>query len=261
MASSQPPHVAFVGHAIADHFGDGDHLHVVLAAKLRELRHPRHGAVVVHDLADNAGRNHAGQARQIDGSLSLSSANQHSAFAGAQRENVSGTRQVVGTGRGIDGDADGLGSIIGRNSGADAILGVDGFGERGAEIRGVLGRHLSQPQIFQALLGHRQANQPAPVLGHKVDGLRRNLFGGHGEVAFVFAVLVVNDHDHAAGADFLQRGLNVAEGRLSGHIDPDENFNREGCFVLRFVVNCPPPWGKAGTVLACGVRTILPVRS
>ena len=33
--------------------------------------------------------------------------------------------------------------------------------------------------------------------GHEVDGLGRDLLGGHGEVALVLAVLVVDDHDHA----------------------------------------------------------------
>ena len=148
---------------------------------------------------------------------------------------------------------DGLRAIVGRDAGGDAVLGIDRFGKRGAEVGSVLGRHLAQTQIVQTLLGHGQADQPAPVLGHEVDGLRRDLFGGHSEVAFVFAVLVVDDHDHAAGADFLQRGLNIAEGRLSGHIDPDQNFNREGevrcslfavshsllTFTLRFLM-CHP---------------------
>jgi hypothetical protein len=44
------------------------------------------------------------------------------------------------------------------------------------------------------------ASQKA-VLGHEVDGIGGDLFGGHGEVAFVFAVLVVDEDDHAALAD------------------------------------------------------------
>jgi hypothetical protein len=46
---------------------------------------------------------------------------------------------------------------------------------------------------------HRQADQPAAVTRHEVDRLRRDLRGGHRQVALVLAILVVDDHDHPAG--------------------------------------------------------------
>ena len=49
------------------------------------------------------------------------------------------------------------------------------------------------------------------MLGHEIDGVRRDLFGGQGEVAFVLAVLVVHDDDHASGADLFNGGFNVAK--------------------------------------------------
>ncbi len=49
--------------------------------------------------------------------------------------------------------------------------------------------------------------------GHEVDGLRRHHFRGHREVAFVLAALVVHDHDHAAGPELGQGGLDGGEGR------------------------------------------------
>ena len=210
-ASASAAHVALVRHAVADELRHGQHLEIMLAAEVGQLRHPRHGAVVVHDLADHAGRNQSRQAREIDGRFGLSCAHQHAAFAGAQREDMSGTREIVGPGAGIDGDLDGLRAIIGRDAGSDAVSCVDRLGECGAEVRGVLRRHGTEPQVIQALFGHRQANQSAPVPGHEVDGLRGDHLGGHGEIAFVFAVFVVDDHDHAPRADFLQRGFNIAE--------------------------------------------------
>ncbi len=89
--------------------------------------------------------------------------------------------------------------------------GVDGFGEGGAEVRGVLGRHGEQAKVVEALLGHGETDQAAAVFGHEVDGFGGDLLGGHGEIAFIFAVFVVDDDDHAAGADLLDRGLDVAE--------------------------------------------------
>ena len=157
----QAPHVALVRHAVADEFGDGQHLHVVLAAELGELRHARHGAIVVHDLADDACGNQSCQPREIDGGFGLAGAHQHSAFAGAQREDVAGTREIVGPGRRIDGDPNGVRAIVGRDAGRDAVFGVDGFGERGAEVGGVLRRHLAEPEIVEPLLGHGEADQAA----------------------------------------------------------------------------------------------------
>ena len=57
-------------------------------------------------------------------------------------------------------------------------------------------------EFVAALFGERHADQAAAELGHEVDGFRRDFFGGHGEVAFVFAVFVVDQDDHAAVANF-----------------------------------------------------------
>jgi hypothetical protein len=42
--------------------------------------------------------------------------------------------------------------------------------------------------------------RPRPILGHEVDRLGRAMFGGDDEIAFVLAVLVVDQDHHAAGA-------------------------------------------------------------
>src|SRR6266571_4195733 len=47
--------VAFVLHAVANEVGHREHLQVVFSAKLDELGHAGHGAVFVHDFADDAG--------------------------------------------------------------------------------------------------------------------------------------------------------------------------------------------------------------
>ncbi len=76
-------HVALVLHAVADQLRDREHFHFVLAAELGQVGHASHGAVVFHDFADDPGRNHAGQPRQIHGSFGLARAHQHSAVARA----------------------------------------------------------------------------------------------------------------------------------------------------------------------------------
>src|SRR5271166_503351 len=71
--------------------------------------------------------------------------------------------------------------------------------------------------MVQALFGHRQANQPAAILGHEIDQFRGNFFGGESQIAFVLAILIVHHHDHAAGANLLDGGRYVRECRLRGH--------------------------------------------
>src|SRR5216683_350971 len=48
-------HVAFVLHAVANEVGHREHLQIVFPAKLDELGHAGHGAVFVHDFADDSG--------------------------------------------------------------------------------------------------------------------------------------------------------------------------------------------------------------
>ena len=113
-----------------------------------------------------------------------------------------GRRQILRPGLGIDGGQDSNGAVGGADAGGDSDARVDRFAERGAVNRSVDRRHERQVELVAALLGEREANEAAAVLSHKVDGFRRDFFGGHGEVAFVLAVLVVNEDDHAAVANF-----------------------------------------------------------
>jgi hypothetical protein len=79
-------------------------------------------------------------------------------------------------------------------------------------LRSVLGGHGTDAEVIEALFGHGEADQAASVLGHEVDGFGRDLLGGERDVAFVLAVFIVDDDDHAAGADFFDRGGNVGKG-------------------------------------------------
>ena len=82
-------------------------------------------------------------------------------------------------------------------------------------LRGEIGGRV---QRVAALLGERQADQPAAEFGHEVDGFGRDFFRGHGQVAFVFAVFVVHQHDHASRANFVQRFFNGGKRRFAvGH--------------------------------------------
>ena len=72
--------------------------------------------------------------------------------------------------------------------------------------------HLAQAELVAALLGERQADQPARVGCHEVDRLGRRELRGDRQVALVLAVGRVHDDDELALADVLDRVLDRGEG-------------------------------------------------
>ncbi len=189
-------------------------------ANLRQLRHPRHRAVFVHDLADDAGRIETRDPRQVDRRLGLSGAHHHAAGPRAQRKHVAGPRRSARSGRRIDRRQHGCGAIGRRNAGRRAAPRFDRHAERGVESRAVLRDHQRNLELVEPLRRHRQTDQSAAVPRHEVDGLRRDLLRRDRQVAFVLAILIVDDDDHLAGADGVERVFDAGEGRTL----PDRAF-------------------------------------
>ena len=142
---------------------------------------------------------------------------------------MSGSRQVRRPSGRINGDLNGVRAIVCRYSGAHSVAGIDRFTESCSIIRGIFGRHRADAQAFKPLFGHGQANQPATVPGHKVDGFGSNFFGGQGQIAFVFAIFVIHNDNHApARTSSSAVGTSVKGGW--GLIWPD--FNKPGSVSL-----------------------------
>src|SRR5229473_2127634 len=120
--------------------------------------------------------------------------------------------------RGIDGHLNGARAIEGGDARGHARARVNRLSECGAVLRSVLGAHGTDAQVVEALLGHGEADQAASILGHEVDGFGSDLLGGERDVAFVLAVFVVDDDNHAAGADLLDGSGDVGKG-LRAHDD------------------------------------------
>ena len=190
-------------HAVANEVRHRDHLQVVVDAEFAELRHARHGAVVIHDLTDDAGGRQTGETGEVDGRLRLAGAHQHAAFARAQGEDMAGPRQVLGPAFRVNGGEDGAGAVGGGDAGGDAGAGVDRFAKSGTEIGSILGTHERQPEVVAAFRREGQADEPAAIGGHEIDDLGGDFFGGDGEVSLVFPVFIVHHHQHAAGANLL----------------------------------------------------------
>ena len=208
--------VALVAQAVANKFGHGENAEPVLSAERDQVWNASHLAVVAHDFADNAGRLKAGQASEVDGGFSLPGANQNAAPPGTQREDVARANEI-GSGRfGVDGSTDGVSAVGGGNAGSNAFAGFNGLREGGAEARRILLRHRKEPQVIGSFFSQRKADKPAPVAGHEVDGFGSDVLRRERQVAFVLAVFVVDNHHHAAGADFRNGARDVGERGLEG---------------------------------------------
>ena len=88
VASTVRLHEVIVFAAIGDEIGDGADLQAVQLRERHEIGHARHRAVVVHDLADHAGRIEPGEPRDIDGGFGVAGAHQRAAVARDQRKDV-----------------------------------------------------------------------------------------------------------------------------------------------------------------------------
>jgi hypothetical protein len=185
-----------------DDLGHGAHFQIVLFAEGDEVRQARHGAVGLHDLADDAGGLQAGQPRQVHGPLGLPGPHKDAALAGPDGEDVPRPREVLRLRALGDGHEDGPRPVGGADARRDAGTGIDRHGkgraERGRVLRG-LRRKL---QALHVLMGQRQADEAAPVGRHEVDDLGGDFLGGADEVSLVLALLVVHQDDHAPRNEF-----------------------------------------------------------
>ena len=127
---------------------------------------------------------------------------------------------------GIDRDRDRARAVGGADPGRDAFLRLDRDGERGLVAAAVGARHRLKPELVGALLGQREADQPAPVTGHEVDRVGRRHLRRNDEVALILAVLVVDEDEHPPVARFVDDVFgadeHVAGAALDQPLEPAE---------------------------------------
>ena len=85
---------------------------------------------------------------------------------------MAGLHEVPRPALGVDRDLDRVRAVVRGDAGRDAVARLDRDRERRFERRLVLGRHQVEAELVAALGRQRQADQPAPLLGHEVDRLR-----------------------------------------------------------------------------------------
>ncbi len=194
-------HQLLVLSPVLDQVGDGADLEVVLGCKDLELRHPGHGPVVVHDLADDAHGRAARELREVHDPLRLTAAHEHTALTCPERKDMPRARKVGGLGGGVGRDLNRPRAIRGADSGRDPGRRLDRDGERRPVSVGVVRRLHREVEPIADLSRHRGTDEASPFLRHEVDGLRRDLVSEHGEVALVLAVRVIDKDDHAPLAE------------------------------------------------------------
>src|SRR3990172_8469867 len=187
----------FMLRAVADEIGDGADLESMPPGELFQFRQARHGAVFIHDLANDARGFHPRQAREIHAGLGVSGARHPAAALRHRREDMPGLYDIARLGVAFDRRLNGARAVGGGNTGGDTLRCFDGNGEIGHAPVMRVADHERQLQLAATLLGQGEANQPAAVTHHEVHVFRARVHRGHHQVTFVFAVLVVHQHDHA----------------------------------------------------------------
>lgn len=189
--------------AVGDQVLDGDDRQAVLAGERDQFGQAQHPAVLAGDLDDGSGRAQSREAGEVDGGLGVAVAYEYAAGAGAQRKDVAGADEVGGLGGAAREQLERGGPVGRRDAGAHSVggRGVDGDGERRLHRLGVVLDHLREAEPVQFVALHGGADQSAAFAHHEGDDLGGRLLGGDDEVALVLAVLVVDDHDGAAGRD------------------------------------------------------------
>ena len=122
---------------------------------------------------------------------------------------------------------------------------IDRHGEGRLQRGGVVQNDGRQVEPLGRLGQDGHAELPSPVGNHKIDDLRRNLFGRADEVAFVLAVLGVHDDDNLARGNGLGGRFN--RGKPMGHVQSPFSGGS--------------PWGRQvclGWPIRCGRRECLP---
>jgi hypothetical protein len=94
-----------------------------------------------------------------------------------------------------------------RNARSDPFGRFDRYGKIGFHNFTVITDHQRQAQLLTALFGQCQANQSASVPGHEVYVVSSNCLSCHQDIAFIFPVFIVHDHDHFTGLDIVDNFL------------------------------------------------------
>ena len=124
-----------------------------------------------------------------------------------QWKDMAGAGDVVGALGRIDRHRDGVGAIVSGDAGGDALLGFDRDGEGRAVTRAIVGGHGREPKRLGTFVRDRNADQSARVHRHEeIDLSRSRELRGNDDVAFILAILGIDNDEGTTFARFGKRG-------------------------------------------------------
>lgn len=162
-----------------------------------------------------AGRTQVRHAGEVDCSFRVARTTQYSAFLRAERNDVTGASEIVGTGFGVGEQTHRRSAVRRRDAGTDSLTGVDRDGVRRAVLVLVGGVHRGQAQPITIVTVERHAQVAGGVPDHERHQFRGGLLGGEDEVALVLAILVVHDDNSFTCSDICYCALDTVE---PGHV-------------------------------------------
>ena len=120
---------------------------------------------------------------------------------------VTGTTEHVGSRGRIGKRADGGRAVVGRNAGGASGQKIDSDGKRSAEHRGVVLNLTAETEFMAARQRQRSAELAAGVGDHEIDMIRCHLLGRNYQIAFVLAILVIDNYHEFAFTEIGNRVL------------------------------------------------------
>ena len=163
-----------------------------------QIRQAGHGAIVFHDFT-NHGRGAApGQSSQVTPRFSMPSTHQHPTIDRLQGKNMAWLHQITGLSLGRNRCLHRAGTVCRTDAGGDTFSRFNRHRKRRAVHRAIACGHGRQAQVLTTLTRKRQANQATAKLGHEVNGFGTDVVRSQNQITLVFAVLFIDQNDHAA---------------------------------------------------------------
>ena len=215
-------------HPVVDDLGHRRELEPVGVAQAADRVEPRHRAVGVHHLDAHGRGTQPGEAAEVHHPLGVTRADEGPAVTRPQRLHVPGPVQVRRPGRRIGEHPDRCRPVRRTHAGGhpEPRRRVDRERVRRAPLGRVhrgLGRQL-QPIARRPV--ERDEQHPPPLTQHEVDHLGRGVLGRAHQVPLVLPVLVVDQHDHPAGTQFVEDGGDGVHGLRKVRREPGTGTRR-----------------------------------
>ncbi len=186
---------------IGDEIADRADLELMRAREVHQVVEAGHGAVLAHDLADDAAGVETGEPRNVDRRLGMAGARQERRPA-ARPAGRRGPGETIASGPFAESIAT---AMVRARSAALMPVEMPSFASidtvKAVSLRLRLVRVIgSSPSWSARSLVKREADQAAAMARHEVDRVRRRHLRRNDEIALILAAFVVDEDEHASVA-------------------------------------------------------------